>query len=195
MYIFPNGVIFVEGFCEQVVKVKKGTKHVLLCLLLIGGFLLPIVWLMAMFYLTAGAGQADYFFALFALVLAMLGAFVIWAVIPRILKVEYDYSVYGSDFIVAKVTAKASRKRKLKVEIKHIEKLSKLSDEDIPNTKYVKKFDFTGGHDASEVYFAEFRLPQKGLCLLLFVPNEKILEGMRPYLNRDIALKLFYGRK
>lgn len=185
----------MEGFCEQVVKVKKGTKHVLLCLLLIGAFLLPIVWLMAMFYLTAGAGQADYFFALFALVLAMLGAFVIWAVIPRILKIEYDYSVYGSDFIVAKVIAKANRKRKLKVEIKHIEKLCKLSDEDIPNTKYVKKFDFTGGHDASEVYFAEFRLPQKGLCLLLFVPNEKILEGMRPYLNRDIALKLFYGRK
>ena len=180
----------MEGFCEQVVKVNKGTKHIVACLLIVLAFLLPIGWLMAMYYLTAAAGKADYFFALFALVLAMFGAFTLWAVIPRIMKVEYDYSVYGSDFIVAKVTAKASRKRKLKVEIKHIETLAKLTDEDVPNKKYVKRYDFTGGHDVSEVYFAEFRLPQKGLCLLLFVPNEKIIEGMRPYLNRDLALKL-----
>lgn len=185
----------MEGFCEQVVKVKKGTKHVVWCLLLVLAFLLPIVFLMALFYRGAAEGAFDYFYPLFALVLAMFGAFTIWAVVPRIMKVEYDYSVYGSDFIVAKVTAKASRKRKLKVEIKHIETLSKLTDEDIPKNKYVKRYDFTGGHDIDEVYFAEFRLPQKGLCLLLFVPNEKILEGMRPYLSRELALKLLRKSK
>ena len=185
----------MEGFCEQVVKVKKGTKHVVLCLLIILAFLLPIVWLMAIYYLTAAAGKADYFFALFALVLAMFGVFTFWAVFPRIMKVEYDYSVYGSDFIVAKVTAKSTRKRKLKVEIKHIESFAKISEEDIPNKKYVKRYDFTGGHSADEVYFAEFRLPQKGLCLLLFVPNEKILDGMRPYLSRELALKLLRKAK
>ena len=190
MYIFSNGVFFVEGFCEQVVKVNKTTKHVLICLAIILAFLIPIVFLMALFYRAVAAGVLDYFYPLFALVLAMIGAFTIWAVIPRILKVEYDYSVYGSDFIVAKVTAKSARKRKLKVEIKHIETLAKLTDEDIPNKKYVKRYDFTGAHDVSEVYFAEFRLPQRGLCLLLFVPNEKILEGMRPYLSRELALKL-----
>lgn len=185
----------MEGFCEQVVKVKKGTKHVIMCLALIAAFLIPVVFLMALFYRAAMEGVYDYFYPLFALVLAMIGAFVIWAVVPRILKVEYDYSVYGSDFIVAKVTAHASRKRKLKMEIKHVEKLAKLTDEDIPRNKYAKKFDFTGGHDAREIYFAEFRLPEKGLCLMLFCPNEKILEGMRPYLNREIALKIFYKRK
>lgn len=185
----------MEGFCEQVVKVNKGTKHVVLCLLIILAFLLPVVFLMALFYRGAAVGAYDYFYPLFALVLSMFGVFTFWLAVPRIMKVEYDYSVYGSDFIVAKVTAKSSRKRKLKVEIKHIEKLCKLTDEDIPNNKYVKRYDFTGNHDINEVYFAEFRLPQRGLCLLLFVPNEKILEGMRPYLNREIALKLFYGRK
>ena len=185
----------MEGFCEQVVKVKKGTKHVVWCLLIVLAFLLPIIWLMAMYYLTAAAGKADYFFALFALVLAMFGAFTLWACVPRIMKVEYDYSVYGSDFIVAKVVAQSSRKRKLKVEIKHIETLAKLSEEDIPKNRYVKKYDFTGNHDVNEIYYAEFRLPQKGLCLLLFVPNDKILEGMRPYLNRELALKLLRKSK
>ncbi len=187
----------MEGFCEQVVKVKISTKKLLAILGIILAFLLPIVLLMALFYSSAaGEGnQPDYFYALFALVLAMIGAFTIWAVIPKIVKVEFDYSVYGSDFIVAKVTGKASRKRKLCVEIKNIEKLQKITDADFPRGKYVRKFDFTGGADINEAYFAEFRLPQKGLCMMLFVPNEKILSGMRPYLRHDIAMELFYNRK
>ncbi len=185
----------MEGFCEQVVKVNRSTKHVVWCLMIVLAFLVPIVFLMALFYRGVIAGAFDYFYPLFALVLAMFGAFTLWACVPRIMKVEYDYSVYGSDFIVAKVTAKATRKRKLKVEIKHIETLEKLTDKDIPKNKYVKRYDFTGNHDVNEVYFAEFRLPQKGLCLLLFVPNEKILEGMRPYLNRELALKLLRKSK
>lgn len=187
----------MEGFCEQVVKVKIGTKQLLIVLAIILAFLLPIVLLMALFYASAaGEGnQPDYFYALFAMVLAMIGAFVLWAGIPRITKVEYDYSVYGSDFIVAKVTAKSSRKRKLCVEIKNIETLAKISDEDVPNGKYAKRYDFTGGADVKDIYYAEFRLPQKGLCLVLFAPNEKILEGMRPYLRHDLVLKLFYKKK
>lgn len=187
----------MEGFCEQVVKAKISTKKLFLILAIILAFLLPIVFLMALFYATAAkeGNQPDYFYALFALVLAMIGAFVVWAAIPRIVKVEYDYSVYGSDFIVAKVTAKSSRKRKLCVEIKNIEKMQKITDADYPRGKYVRKFDFTGGADMGDVYYAEFRLPQKGLCMMLFTPNEKILSGMRPYLRHDIAMDLFYNRK
>lgn len=187
----------MEGFCEQVVKAKISTKKLFLILAIILAFLMPIALLMALFYSSAaGEGnQPDYFYALFALVLAMMGVFVIWLSVPRIVKVEYDYSVYGSDFIVAKVTAKSSRKRKLCVEIKNIEKLQKITDADFPRGKYVRKFDFTGGADIKEAYYAEFRLPQKGLCMMLFVPNEKILSGMRPYLRHEIAMDLFYNRK
>ena len=194
MYYFL-GSDFVEGFCEQVVKVKKGTKQIVSSLLIVVAFLIPVVFLMMLYYVSVSIGQGDYFYALFSLVIAMFGAFVIWLVVPRINKVEFDYSVYGSDFIVAKVIAASNRKRKLKLEIKNIEKLAKVSEEDLPKGKYVKKFDFTGGAPVEDIYFAEFRLPDKGLCMMLFVPNEKILEGMRPYLNREIALKLFYKKK
>lgn len=185
----------MEGFCEQVVKVKRGAKQIILSLLIVVAFLIPVVFLMMLFYASVSIGQGDYFYGLFALVLAMFGVFVFWLVVPKINKVEYDYSVYGSDFIVAKVIAASNRKRKLKLEIKNIEKLAKVSDADFHKGKYAKRFDFTGGADAENVYFAEFRLPDKGLCMMLFAPNEKILEGMRPYLNREIALKLFYKKK
>lgn len=186
----------MEGFCEQVVKVKMGAKQIIFTVILVLAFLIPVVFLMMLYYAsTALTPGGDYFYSLFALVLAMLGAFVIWVVAPRINKVEYDYSVYGSDFIVAKVTAKSTRKRKVKFEIKHVEKLAKISEDDYPDGKYVKKYNFAGGAPVDQIYFAEFRLPQRGLCLMLFAPNEKILSGMRPYLNREISLKLFSKKK
>ena len=195
MYYFL-GSDFVEGFCEQVVKVKIGAKQIVFTVLLVLAFLIPVVFLMMLYYASATVTpRGDYFYSLFALVLAMLGAFVIWVVVPRITKVEYDYSVYGSDFIIAKVTAKSTRKRKVKFEIKNVEKLAKISEVNLPDGKYAKKFNFAGGAPVEDIYFAEFRLAQRGLCLLLFAPNEKILSGMRPYLNREIALKLFAKKK
>lgn len=188
-------VVFVEGFCEQVVKVKRGTRHVVYSLLIIAAFLIPIVFLMMLFYASVGNGTPDYFYALFALVLAMFGVFTMWLVIPRINKVEYDYSVLGNKFAVDKVVAQSSRKKKLRVEIKNIEKLAKLTAENYPQGKFVKKFDFTGGADVDDIYFAEFRLADKGLCMMLFTPNEKILEGMKTQLRREIVIDLFYKKK
>ena len=43
-------------------------------------------------------------------------------------------------------------------------------------------------------YYAVFNSAAYGRCLLIFSPNEQILEGMKRYLNKDIVLKLFYNR-
>ena len=43
-----------------------------------------------------------------------------------------------------------------------------------------------------ENYYAIFNSPAFGKCLLVFSPNEQILEGMRPHLDKLIVLKVFY---
>lgn len=43
-------------------------------------------------------------------------------------------------------------------------------------------------------YYAVFNSPAYGKCLLIFSPNEQILQGMKPYLKKDIVIKLFYNR-
>ena len=42
--------------------------------------------------------------------------------------------------------------------------------------------------------YAVFSKPAYGRCLLVFNPNETILEAMKPYLNREVVVKFFYKR-
>ena len=46
----------------------------------------------------------------------------------------------------------------------------------------------------SENYYAVYNSAAFGRCLLIFTPNEQILQGMKKHLNKDIVLKLFYNR-
>ena len=46
-----------------------------------------------------------------------------------------------------------------------------------------------------ENYFALFNDPAYGRCMLVFTPNEQILEGMKPRLNKELMLRLFYNKK
>ena len=45
-----------------------------------------------------------------------------------------------------------------------------------------------------ESYYALFNDPAYGKCLLVFDPNEQILEGMKPKLDKRIVLRLFYNK-
>ena len=46
-----------------------------------------------------------------------------------------------------------------------------------------------------ENYFALFNDPAYGRCMLVFTPNVQILEGMKPRLNKELMLRLFYNKK
>ena len=67
MYYFL-GSDFVERFCEQVVKVKMGAKQIIFTVILVLAFLIPVVFLMMLYYAsTALTPGGDYFYSLFAL--------------------------------------------------------------------------------------------------------------------------------
>jgi hypothetical protein len=46
----------------------------------------------------------------------------------------------------------------------------------------------------SENFYATFNSPAYGKCLLIFTPNEQILQEMKPHLNRNLVVKLFYKK-
>ena len=46
-----------------------------------------------------------------------------------------------------------------------------------------------------ENYFAAFNSPAFGKCLLIFTPNEQILEGMKSHLDKKLVIKIFYQKK
>ena len=45
-----------------------------------------------------------------------------------------------------------------------------------------------------ENYYAAFNSPAFGKCLLIFTPNENILEGMKSHLDKKLVIKLFYRK-
>ena len=89
------------------------------------------------------------------------------------------------------------RKRKhiLKIDVKQFDKLGKANDEEIANAKYMKVFDACAdASDKINTYYAVYQNAGLGKCALRFTPDEKIMNSMKPYLKKDIVLKLFYNR-
>lgn len=177
----------MEGFNEQVVKRANKPKNLIIKILsVLILIMIPIVFSVLAFVITA------YMFYI-GLFLFMGGIYVVWYIFTS-QKVEFEYSVAGDELEVAKVISLRKRKRVCKVPIREIEQLEK-GEKSVDGKRFTKSFIAARDIDADdENYYAVFNSAAYGKCLLIFSPNQQILEGMKRYLNKDIVLKLFYNR-
>lgn len=179
----------MDSFCEQVVSRKNTTKHHIFAGALVTFFVLLEV-LFILFYVVAPSP----FWILINFMIGMAAAFIIAKAIPRIYKVEYDYSVVGNNFYIDKVIASKKRKSYAKVEISNITELELIENDNVPNVKYAKTYDCSNG-DYEGNHYCIFHEANKGKCLMIFSPNQKIIDGMRPYMTRELVMKVFYNKK
>ncbi len=175
----------MEGFCEQVVKKKVGFKQRLVSVLLIGTFvLLELIFILLYF------AAPSPFWIMMNFMVGFAAVFIITAAIPRIYKTEFDYSVVGNTLYVDKVIASKKRKSFNSVEIATITDLALIEKDNVPNVKYAKTYDCSeGGYEGN--YYCIYHQAGKGKCLMIFSPSEKILQGMRPFMTREVQMKLF----
>jgi len=178
----------LEGFNEQVVKrVNKPINYIIKVLSVLLLFAVPIICIMLAYVITAYLIYIGFF-------LFIIGIYVVWYVFSC-QKVEYEYSVAGDELDIAKIVSLRKRKRVCKVKIRDIEKLDK-GEKTIENMRFSKTYVATRDIDADdENYYAVFNSITHGRCVLIFTPNEQILEGMKKYLSKDIMIKLFYNRR
>lgn len=184
--ISAKGDLELEGFNEQVVKrVNKTAQLVIKILSFVLLITVPIVCV-----LLANIIPYMVFVGLF---LFIGGIYIVWYVVTS-QRVEFEYSVSGDELDISKIISLRKRKRICKVPIREIEKLEK-GEKSIEGIKFLKCFQAAHDIDKDEEnYYAVFNSPAYGKSLLIFTPNEQILEGMKKYLNKDIVLKLFYKR-
>ncbi|WP_176789708.1 MULTISPECIES: hypothetical protein [Ruminococcus] len=178
----------MNNFNEQVVRRAKKPKNLIIkivaVLLLI---LVPATIFALAFVITAYLVYVAFF-------VFLGGIYAVWYVFS-IQKVDFEYSVSGNELTVAKVIALRKRKNICKIQINEIERLEK-DDTEIKKMRFLKTFIAARDIDAKdENYFAVFNSPAYGRCLLVFTPNEDILNGMKPHLNKNIVVQLFYKRK
>ncbi|MGN0452256.1 MAG: hypothetical protein ACI4GZ_00465 [Ruminococcus sp.] len=178
----------MDTFCEQVVKRGSGVKEKLISVLLIAAFSVVELLFILIFMVVP-----EVFWIMVALIVAITAIVTLSIVIPRINNVEFDYSVIGNVLCIDKIINQRSRKKALRIEIGNIEAMGEIKNGEIPQDRYAKKKDYSdAGKDGK--YYCVYRESGKGKCLLVFSPNQKIIDGMRPSMNRDLVLKLFYKR-
>lgn len=178
----------MEGFIEQVVKRKNGSKQLFIKII-------SIVILVSIPFIAAAlaiALQIQYIMFI-GLFLTLGGIYAVWYVFSC-QKVEYEYSVAGNDLDIAKIIALRKRKKICRVPINEIEELTK-DESKLNNVRITKSFYAACDVKSTEDnYYAIFNDPAYGKCVLIFNPNETILEGMKSHLNKKIVLRLFYNR-
>ncbi len=178
----------MDTFCEQVVKRQSGVKQKVLSAVLISLFAL-----LELFFIFIYVLVPDPFWLMFTLIIAIIAVVVLCIALPRINKVEFDYSVMGNRFYVDKVIDRKSRKKFLNIEISSIEDLGKLSDKNVPQERFARTKDCSDGN-IEESFYCVYRETGRGRCLLIFSPNQGIIDGMRPHMTRELVMKYYYNK-
>ena len=172
----------MNNFNEQVVRRVNKPKNLIIKIVSV----LLLILVPTTLFLLAFATIAYLIYVAFFVFIG--GIYAVWYVFS-IQKVDFEYSVSGNELEIAKVVALR------KVQINEIERLEK-DDTEIKKMRFLKTFIAARDIDSKdENYFAVFNSPAYGRCLLVFTPNEDILNGMKPHLNKNIVVQLFYKRK
>ena len=113
----------------------------------------------------------------------------------KTLKVEYEYAFLSSTLRIDKIIAKRKRRPILKVDVKQFDDFFPYNDKEMDKRRFNKVYHASGKEFSEENYVASFRSEAKGKCALIFTPNEKLLEGMKPYFDNELRKKLFLAKK
>lgn len=170
---------------EQVVKKEKSVKYYLnVVLIIVGaiaipGILIALAYIISLPYLI--------YLALFAFLFCIYG---VWFFITS-LRVEYEYAFLSSVFRVDKVISRRKRRPVVKVDVKMLEDLFPYSDEKMSEKKFAKVYNVAAREFSTDNYVAVYHSEAKGRTAIVFTPNEKMLEAMKPYFNNNLRKKLF----
>lgn len=177
-------------FIEQLVKKKRTIKDNIIFITVIALVILVPVVLCVL----AKNQIVTAYFIYIAMFILCFGIWFIWLIRSN-QNVEFEYQMVQDTLVVSKIIAKRKRKEVTKVDVKLFDILDKGNDDSVSKMKFTKVFNACVDlSKEDEAYYAVYNHPGYGKCALIFNPNEKILNSMKPYLKKDIVLKLFYKR-
>lgn len=167
----------MDVFVEQIVKKKFGPKDYLIfaAVILLG---LVLAFLSILFLLP---------FAILVFAGICFGAY--YLITSRSL--EFEYSATNGDITVDKIIYRRRRKRLISLDAKSVEEMGKYDPQKHRGGDYAARI-FASELDSGEGgwYFTAHH-PKLGHVLVVFSPEERILEAIRPFLTRQVAKDAF----
>ena len=104
--------------------------------------------------------------------------------------VEFEYSLTNSELDIDKIIHRRKRKRVVTVNARNIDILALVSSEQFAreanSATISKKFDCSSGTNSSATCFVVFSDKDGQKTLLIFEPNEKMIDGFKRYSTRKV---------
>lgn len=107
------------------------------------------------------------------------------------MNIEYEYSVTNGELDIDQITAQRKRKRLVTVNCRDVEAFGKYKAAEHQGKNYQTKVLACDYPDNPDLWYAAIRLKQSGLTLVVFNANQKMLDGMKPFLPRPIMHEAF----
>ncbi|MBR3971466.1 MAG: hypothetical protein IKJ83_01070, partial [Ruminococcus sp.] len=121
----------MDAFCEQVVSRKNGVKQHIIATILVALFVIPELIFILLFIVAPTP-----FWIILNLMIGLAAAFILTKALPRIYKVQFDYSVVGNNLYIDKVINQRKRKSYAKVEINNVVLFDVVGKDNVPCEKY-----------------------------------------------------------
>lgn len=169
----------MDIFVEQIIKKKFGLLDYAVAVgsVLVG---LALILLSVIFipYLSA-----------FVLIGVCFGAY--YAISSR--SVEFEYSVTNGDITVDKIIFRRKRKRILSVDAHEVDAMGKYNPEEHRGKSYAGRYICSVRDNGEGSWYFSAHHPKKGYILVVFDPEEKVLNAIRPFLPRQVMQSAFGG--
>lgn len=173
-----------DTFTEQIIKQKKSMLDYINIILIAVGFLFAVLSV-AFLSVKYNILSKIFFFFLAGMI------FLFWKIATSF-NIEYEYSVTNGDIDIDKIIGKRTRKRIISINAKNIESFKRFTGNE--NRKSFNNIIFAGSDPKSQdLWYCTFRHNKSGNTLLIFEPNEKVLNAIKPFLPRLVANDA-YGR-
>ena len=174
----------MDTFVEQIIVRKKtGKDFAILAGILLGGCLLAAGSMIA--FMMTGLSIIP--------MVAIVG--ICWGgyMLLGMRNIEYEYSFTNGDITVDKIIAKRKRKRVVSFDAKNVELIGEVGENTVKAGSEVKTVYRTGVLASGQGgwYIVYSRDGGSSKSMLLFSPNEKFIQALKPFLPARVRLDAF----
>ena len=107
------------------------------------------------------------------------------------MNVEFEYAVTNGEIDIDKIVAQRKRVRLAGANCREVEAFGKYKQAEHASKQYQTKIFACDSPDSENLWYLAARLKEKGLTLVVFNANEKMLSAVKPFLPRPIMHEAF----
>lgn len=112
------------------------------------------------------------------------------------LMVEYEYTFVNGELTIDRILAQSSRKKMTEINVKTIEKMGKYDPQLVSTLKANGIKDYSASKDDPNTLFIYCKDEKiSGNTVILFTPNQKVLDAMKPYVSATVYREAFREKK